>query len=171
MSFAKQPTLIGELLTLRPVHEDDFEALFKVASDPKIWEQHPAWDRYKEPVFRKFFEEALESGGALLAIDNKTSEVIGSSRYHAYNPEANEIEIGWTFLARNYWGGTYNGEMKHLMMEHAFLYVDRVLLLIGPDNIRSYRAAEKIGAKAAGTRKNVYGLESLVYVVEKVNYL
>ncbi len=167
MSFNKQPTLTGELLSLRPVQEEDFEALFEAASDPEIWEQHPAWDRYKEPVFRKFFDEAIESGGALLAIDNSTGKVIGSSRYHGFNPERSEIEIGWTFLATQYWGGAYNGEMKRLMINHALQYVDRVLLLIGPDNIRSQKAAEKIGAIKAGTRKNAYGLESLVYAVEK----
>ena len=170
MPFNKQPTLTGELLSLRPVQQDDFEALFKTASNPKIWEQHPAWDRYKEPVFRKFFEDALESGGALLAIDNKTRKIIGSSRYHGYNPEKNEIEIGWSFLATEYWGGSYNGEMKRLMLEHAFQFVDRVLLLIGPDNIRSQKAAEKIGAAKAGTRKNAYGLESLVYAITKKSY-
>ncbi|MBO6525345.1 MAG: GNAT family N-acetyltransferase [Balneolaceae bacterium] len=167
MSFDKQPTLAGKLLTLRPVQEEDFDALFKAASDPKIWEQHPAWDRYKEPVFRKFFEEALESGGALLAIDNSTGTVIGSSRYYGFDSDRSEIEIGWSFLAKEYWGGRYNKEMKHLMLEHAFQFVDKVLLLIGPDNIRSRKAAEKIGAVEAGTRKNAYGMESLVYEIEK----
>ncbi|GAB5407885.1 MAG: hypothetical protein BalsKO_02500 [Balneolaceae bacterium] len=115
MPFNQQPTLTGKLLTLRPIQENDFEALFEAASDPKIWEQHPAWDRYKEPVFRKFFAEALESGGALLAIDNATGTVIGSSRYYRYNPEHNEIEIGWSFLARDLLGWAYNKEMKDLI--------------------------------------------------------
>ena len=167
MRFNKQPTLTGKLLTLRPLQEDDFEELFKAASDPKIWEQHPAWDRYKKPVFRKFFEEALESGGALIAIDNKSEKAIGSSRFHGFNPENSEIEIGWTFLTREYWGGIYNSEMKHLMINHALQYVDQVLLLIGPDNIRSQKAAEKIGATKAGSRKNAYGLESLVFKIVK----
>lgn len=170
MPFNQQPTLTGKTLTLRPIREDDFEALFKAASDPKIWEQHPAWDRYKKPVFRKFFDEALESGGALLAIDNATEKVIGSSRYHGYDPIKNEIEIGWSFLSRTYWGGAYNQEMKGLMLNHAFQFVDSVLFLVGPENIRSYKAMEKIGGIQTGVRKNAYGLESLVYVIRKSNH-
>src|SRR5438045_141320 len=145
MNFELQPNLVGDLLELRPLRPEDWEALFAVASDPLIWEQHPYSDRYKEEVFREFFKTALESGGAFAVVDRKTRKIIGSSRYCRYEAEENEIEIGWTFLARSYWGGRYNAEMKRLMLEHAFRFVDSVVFLIGPDNIRSRRAVEKIG--------------------------
>src|SRR5262245_12825176 len=112
MAFELQPTLKGTLLTLRPLRLEDFDDLYAVASDPLIWEQHPNWDRYKEDVFRDFFRGAMESGGAFIVLDNNGSRIIGSSRFHAYNEAKGEIEIGWTFLARTYWGGTYNREMK-----------------------------------------------------------
>ena len=111
MSFDLQPILKGELLGLRPLRPEDFHDLYAVASDPLIWEQHPIKDRYKEEVFKGFFREALESGGALIAIDSKDGQVIGSSRFHGYDKEKSEIEIGWTFLARSHWGGIYNREM------------------------------------------------------------
>src|SRR5215470_15060043 len=98
IAFDGQPTLGGELVALRPLRPEDFVDLFAVAADPLIWEQHPANDRYKEDVFRKFFQEAIESGGALLASDAKDGTVIGSSRYHGYDAEKSEVEIGWTFL-------------------------------------------------------------------------
>src|SRR5262245_13739814 len=107
LPFDLQPVLKGELLELRPLRPEDFQVLFAVASDPLIWEQHPAKDRYKEEVFKEFFREALESGGAFIAIDSKDGQVIGSSRFHGYNEEKSEIEIGWTFLARSHWGGLY----------------------------------------------------------------
>ncbi|MBY0458018.1 MAG: GNAT family N-acetyltransferase, partial [Gemmataceae bacterium] len=66
MEFDRQPHLIGELLELRPLRPDDFDALFAVASDPLIWEQHPEPDRYREEVVRGFFQGAVESGGALV---------------------------------------------------------------------------------------------------------
>ena len=94
MVFEAQPTLTGRLLELRPLQEDDYDALFAVASDRLIWEQHPASDRYQPEVFQKFFRDAMESGGALLAIDQATGAVIGSSRYHGYNESASEVEIG-----------------------------------------------------------------------------
>ena|SRR5579862_3508354 len=144
--FDLQPTLGGDLLELRPLRAGDFPELYAVASDPLIWEQHPASDRYKEDVFREFFREAMESGGALVAIDRKTGRIIGSSRFYAYDPAAGEIEIGWTFLARSHWGGAYNREMKQLMLRHAFQFVKNVVFLIGPLNLRSQRAIEKIGA-------------------------
>jgi len=150
MAFELQPTLKGKLLGLRPLRAEDFHDLFAVASDPLIWEQHPNGDRYQEEVFKEFFRQALESGGALIAIDLKDGRIIGSSRFHGYNPEKSEIEIGWTFLARSHWGGLYNGEMKQLMLRHAFRFVESVIFLVGPKNWRSQKAVEKIGAVRVG---------------------
>jgi RimJ/RimL family protein N-acetyltransferase len=164
MPFDLQPTLKGDLLELRPLRADDFVTLFAVASDPLIWEQHPASDRYQEEVFRKFFRDALQSGGALVAID-KDGRIIGSSRFHGYNAQKSEVEIGWTFLARSHWGGRYNGEMKRLMLQHAFQFVNSVVFLIGPNNLRSRRAVEKIGGVLVGSRPDATGRESVVYQI------
>lgn len=155
------------MLQLRPLHTGDLEALFAVASDPKIWEQHPEWDRFREPVFRIFFEDALQSGGALVAIDKKSGKIIGSSRFHGYDAERSEIEIGWSFLARDFWGGTYNKEMKELMLDHAHQYIDTVIFKVGPHNLRSQKAMEKIGGRRSGARKDDTGLVSMVYEIRK----
>ena len=146
MGFDTQPVLTGRLVELRPLREDDFPVLFAVASDPLIWQQHPDPDRCTEPVFRQFFRSAMESGGALLVLDRSDGRVIGSSRYAEHDEAASEIEIGWTFLARSHWGGIYNGEMKRLMLAHAFRFVRRVVFRVGVNNRRSQRALEKIGA-------------------------
>ena len=159
-----QPVLTGELLELRPLRPDDFAELSAVASDPLIWEQHPARDRGEAGPFRQFFQEALDSGGALVALDRQDGRIIGSSRYHR-DTATGELEIGWTFLAREYWGGRYNGEMKQLMLRHAFRFVDRVVFLIGPRNVRSQRAVEKIGGRRVGSRVDGTGRESLVYQI------
>jgi RimJ/RimL family protein N-acetyltransferase len=164
--FDLQPTLTGELVELRPLEAGDRDALLAAASDPRIWEQHPESDRYKPEVFRRYFDGAIESGGAFAVIDRGTGRVIGSTRYHAYNEAAGEIEIGWTFLERAYWGGTYNREMKRLLLDHAFRFVPRVVFLVGSTNYRSQRAMEKIGGVRAGTRVNAVGVESIVFVIE-----
>jgi RimJ/RimL family protein N-acetyltransferase len=145
MPFDSQPTLAGELVTVRPLRETDHAALFAVASDPLVWEQHPDNDRWKPEVFDKLFAESMDSGGALIVHDAASGEVIGSSRYWAYDEQLSEVEIGWTFLARSHWGGRYNGELKELMLEHAFRFVDSVVFWVGPENFRSQRAVEKIG--------------------------
>ena len=163
MSFDRQPTLTGQLVQLRPLEAGDFAALYAVASDPLIWEQHPASDRYQEPVFREFFREAMESGGAFAAIDLRDGRIIGSSRFHGYDVEKSEIEIGWTFLARSHWGSRYNGEMKSLMLRHAFQFVDRVLFLVGPRNLRSQKALEKLGAIRDTARPDPTGRGNLVF--------
>lgn len=168
MAFDLQPFLKGKLLELRPLCAEDFEALFKVASDPLIWQQHPDSDRYKLEVFRKFFDEALKCGGALVAIDLGDGRLIGSSRYHCYDLERSEIEIGWTFLARSHWGGAYNGEMKELMLAHAFQFVDNVIFLINSANVRSQRALEKIGAARVGSKTDSKGRESFIYRICRV---
>lgn len=164
--FDLQPTLRGTLLELRPLRPDDWEPLYSVASDPLIWEQHPERERYREDVFREFFRGALDSGGAFAAIDLKDGRIVGSSRYYDYDEARRAIEIGWTFLARSHWGGLYNGEMKRLMLEHAFRFVDSVVFLVGPQNFRSQRAVQKIGAQPAGSRI-ARGHESLVYRITK----
>lgn len=141
----RQPVLQGERLLLRPLVPDDWDALFAVASDPQVWAIHPQHDRWQEPVFRRFFADALARGGALAVIDQASGAIIGSSQY---KPEANStVEIGWTFLAPSHWGGAYNREMKRLMLAHALQFVDRVEFRVGECNLRSQRAMAKIGGR------------------------
>jgi RimJ/RimL family protein N-acetyltransferase len=171
VGFDLQPHLKGELLELRPLATDDWDELFAVASDPLIWEQHPEQDRYTENVFRIFFKEALESGGAFVIIDRQTQQIIGSTRFYGYDPEKSEIEIGWTFLARKYWGGRYNAEMKRLLLNHAFKFVQSVVFFVGEDNVRSQKAMEKVGAIKVETVTRTYGNHpprtNLKYVIRK----
>jgi RimJ/RimL family protein N-acetyltransferase len=147
VQFELQPTLIGKILQLRPLRPEDFEALFKAASDRLIWEQHPENDRYTRDVFQKYFDGALESGGAFAISDRKSGRIIGSSRYWNFDSRTGEVEVGWTFLEHEFWGGAYNRELKNLMLDHAFRFVDRVLFVVGENNLRSQKALEKIGAR------------------------
>jgi len=151
VEFDLQPTLTGNLIEVRPLAREDFGALFRAASDPLIWEQHPEKDRYERPIFEKFFQGAMDSGGAFAVIERKSGRIIGSSRYHNLDPTESEIEIGWTFLERAFWGGTYNGELKSLMLRHAFRFVERVVFAVGENNLRSQKALQKIGAKLLRT--------------------
>ncbi|HEX2763227.1 MAG TPA: GNAT family N-acetyltransferase [Allosphingosinicella sp.] len=164
--FEMQPVLTGEGVELRPLREEDWDALYAVASDPLIWALHPASDRWQEPVFRSFFAEAMAGGGAFAIIDPASGRIIGSTRYHGYDPERSEVEIGWTFLARSHWGGAVNREMKRLMLDHAFRFVESVLFFVGPENWRSRRAVEKIGGALDG-RTVRSGRESVVYRIRR----
>jgi N-acetyltransferase len=167
MPFDFQPTLNGTLVELRPLRPDDADELYAVASDHLIWEQHPV-PRYKPDVFSAFFRESVASRGALTVLDRQDGRVIGSSRFHGYNEQASEVEIGWTFLARSHWGGRYNREIKQLMLRHAFQFVQRVVFLIGPKNLRSQKAIEKLGAVRVGSRPDAAGRDSYVYEITSV---
>ena len=171
MAFDVQPHLKGELIELRPLKPDDWKELFAVASDPFIWEQHPESDRHLEDVFKIFFSDALESRGAFVILDRMTQQIIGSTRFYGYDPEKSEIEIGWTFLARKFWGGRYNAEMKRLLLNHAFKFVESVVFFVGEDNVRSQKAMEKVGAIKFGTATRAYGnhppARNLKYVIKK----
>ena len=142
----RQPTLTGERLVLRPLAADDWDGLFAVASDPLVWAVHPAHDRWQEPVFRAYFADALASAGGVVTIDRASGKIVGGSRFANYcEDDGGSVEIGWTFLVRSYWGGSYNREMKRLMLAHALAAVERVHFIVGEDNLRSRGAMTKIG--------------------------
>jgi RimJ/RimL family protein N-acetyltransferase/general stress protein 26 len=145
-----QPTLHGEHIRLRPLREDDFAALHAAASDPAIWAQHPQSDRWREAVFRNYFDSGMAGRGCLVIEDAQTGAVIGSSRYHGHDPVTRTVEIGWTFLTRSHWGGATNAELKRLMLDHAFQLVNRVIFKVGVHNQRSQRALLAIGARWVG---------------------
>ncbi len=176
MSPDIQPThLENDLIQLVPLAPGDFEALYKVASDPLIWEQHPNKDRYKKEVFETFFKGAIESKGAFLVVDKKTHEPIGSSRFYEYDQHNKSMAIGYTFLARDYWGNGYNRALKTLMLNYAFTFVDHVILHIGAHNIRSQKATEKLGAvKIDQVEMEYYGEAkklNFVYCIHKANWM
>lgn len=142
-----QPTLAGPTLLLRPLRADDFEPLYAVASDPLIWELHPEFTRWQREVFARYFAAGMASGGALLVTEQATGKILGSSRYYDWNPAERSVAIGFTFLARSHWGGETNRELKRLMLDHAFTFARTAWFHVGPNNLRSRRAMEKIGAR------------------------
>jgi RimJ/RimL family protein N-acetyltransferase len=141
-----QPTLAGESVLLRPIRAEDFAALHEVASDPLLWAQHPARDRWREEAFRLYFETWFLRGGGLLIAERATARTIGASCYSLEGRLPGEVEIGWTFLARDHWGGNTNREVKALMIRHALGSFERVVFRVAETNLRSRRALEKIGA-------------------------
>jgi RimJ/RimL family protein N-acetyltransferase len=148
MEFDLQPVLQGERLLLRPLRADDREELWQVARDPAIWALHPDKTRCEPAGYERFFAAALDSGGALAVIDAASSRIIGSARYYDWDPAAREVAIGYTFIAREFWGGPTNRELKRLMIRHAARWADRIWFHVGKQNLRSRRAMEKIGAQA-----------------------
>jgi len=175
MNFDLQPSLENKLIKITPIKKSDFEDLYKVASDPLVWEQHPNKNRYQREVFENFFKGAMESEGAFLVSETETGEVVGSSRYYELDEKNSSVAVGYTFIGRNYWGKGYNAALKKLMFDHAFQYVDQITLHIGETNFRSQKAAEKIGAIKVGEINIAYYGEpvklNFIYQMTKQDWL
>jgi RimJ/RimL family protein N-acetyltransferase len=175
MNFDLQPTLENDLIKVIPLKEEDFEALFAVASDPLIWEQHPNKDRYKREVFENFFKGAMESKGAFIVYEKGTNKIVGSSRYYELDEAAGSVAVGYTFIGRDFWGKGHNKALKSLMLDYAFQFVNQVILHIGATNFRSQKASEKLGAvKIAELEVAYYGEPikwNFVYQIEKAKWI
>lgn len=176
MAFERQPSIHNELIRLEPLRAGDFEALYAVAADPLIWEQHPAKDRYKREVFAGYFNSGLQSGGAFRVIDNVNGELIGSSRYYDLDESMRKVSVGYTFIARRCWARGYNRALKRLMLEHAFKFVDRVTFQVGRDNLRSRKAMEKLGGVYIGEETVAYvpgeqASPNVVFKIDKADWL
>jgi RimJ/RimL family protein N-acetyltransferase len=173
MPFELQPHIENALIRLVPLQADDFPALYAVASDPLIWEQHPNRDRYQRTVFETFFKGALESGGAFCVIDKASGELIGSSRFYDLD-EPQCVCIGYTFIARSTWGRQYNRALKTLMLDHAFRFVDRVVFHVGATNIRSRKAMERLGGICIGEAAVRYfgeqSTQNVIYKIDKIDW-
>jgi N-acetyltransferase len=175
MTVDMQPELTGPTLFLRPLRAADRDAVTQAASDPLIWALHPAQDRHIAEIFHAYFDKRLASSETLVIIDRTSDQIIGWSSYGAYKPEAREVEIGWTFLTRAYWGGDTNRELKILMLTHAFRSVDTVVFRIAATNLRSRAAIEKIGGmltdRAASIIIDGTTIPHLVYAIEKADFI
>lgn len=174
MDFSVQPILENENVKLIPLDQNDFEEVFAVASDPLVWEQHPNKDRYKREVFKNFFQGAMESGGAFKIIEKDSGEVAGSTRFYDYNSDDNSIFIGYTFYGTKFWGSKLNPQVKKLMLDYIFQFVDKVNFHVGKDNIRSQKAMEKLGAKKVDEVNVSYDYEperlNVVFEIQKSSF-
>lgn len=162
-----QPILTGGHVILRPLVDSDFEPLYDAASDTLIWEQHQDKKRHTREGFSQFFKESMASAGALCILEIEDNNVIGSSRFKIIDQAEGIVEIGWTFLKRNYWGGSYNREVKQLMINHALKYFRKVVFYVNKKNTRSQKALEKIGA----IRTFEYGLSWVIDQQDGLTYL
>jgi RimJ/RimL family protein N-acetyltransferase len=168
-----QPTLTGSTVTIRPMSVSDWPELFHAASDPEIWKLHPRSDRYTEPAFRKYFDSGIDSQMAFVFVDRTDHRLIGSSRYFGHDAALSEIEIGWTFIVRSHWGGAANREVKRLMLDHAFTFVDTVVFWVGEKNFRSQGAMTKIGGvrrEGFFTRELSGPVPHVVFEIDKQRY-
>jgi N-acetyltransferase len=172
MEVNLKPILENEDLILHPLQDSDLELLYRVASDPKIWEQHPNQDRWKKDIFRTFFEGAIQSNSAFKIVEKATGKTIGSTRFYDYDQDAGSIFIGYTFYGVAYWGKGINLKVKTIMLDYIFQFVNDVYFHIGAGNIRSQIAIGRLGAEKIGEQTVEYfGEEAKLNYVYKISRL
>ena len=155
-------------ISLLQIKKENFEELYLVASDPIIWEQHPENDRWKKEKFSIFYKNGLQNKfGFLLIFDKHKNEIIGSTRFYSYDKIDKAIRIGFTFISQKHWGTSINFQVKKMMLDYTFKYLDKVYFDIGINNFRSRKAVEKLGASLFSDNKN----GNVVYILKKNQFV
>lgn len=155
--FINHPTILSsQQIELIPLERSHFEELYIAASDKELWAFIPT-DCSDKGTFIKTYEFALaerEKGNQYPFVirHKKTNKLIGSTRFFEIYPSDKKLEIGWTWIIKEYWGTTINLECKLLLLTFCFetLQLNRVQLKTKDTNLRSRKAIEKIGGAFEG---------------------
>lgn len=151
------PTILeGKTVELIPLEKEHFEALYAAAADKEFWDLIPT-DCSDRTVFYKTYEFALserETGNQYPFVirHKETQKLIGSTRFFEIYPSDKKLEIGWTWITKEFWGTAVNLECKLLLLTFCFdtLKTNRVQLKTKDNNFRSRKAIEKIGGVFEG---------------------
>ncbi|MFL5487250.1 MAG: GNAT family N-acetyltransferase [Gemmatimonadaceae bacterium] len=148
--------LEGSFVRLEPMTLAHHQALSEVGLDPEIWRLTVAFVRTPQEM-RDYMDSALElerSGTSLpfVTVERSSGKVVGSTRFGNYDRLNRRIEIGWTWIARQWQRTAINTDAKYLMLTHAFetLHCVRVELKTDVLNSPSRKAMLRIGAREEG---------------------
>jgi len=155
--WIKHPVILkGTTVNLLPLEEGLLEELYTAAADKELWKLVPL-DCSDREVFYKAYRFALserERGAQypFVIFHKSTKKLIGSTRFFEIYPGDKKLEIGWTWICREFWGTTVNFECKLLLLTYCFdvLKTNRVQLKTKDTNFRSRKAIEKIGGVFEG---------------------
>ncbi len=152
--------LEGRHVRLEPLQKNHVGGLAAVGLDPELWRWIPAPVRTIEEM-GAYIDTALreqEQGVSLpfALVERQTGRPIGSTRYGNIDRTHRRVEIGWTWVAREWQRTAMNTEAKYLLLKHAFetLGCIRVELKTDSLNERSRAAILRIGAREEGTFRN-----------------
>ena len=143
-------------ITLLPLEKEHLDDLFVASSNKEIWALTSV-DYSVKDVFYPNFNKALtdrDNGIAypFIIVHNESDTIIGTTRLLEIHPNDRKIEIGVTWIGKEFWGTTINLECKLLLLEYCFetLKANRVQFRAKDNNLRSRRAIEKIGGILEG---------------------
>jgi RimJ/RimL family protein N-acetyltransferase len=148
--------LTGEAVELRPLCEDDVDALWEAGQDRAVWTWMPEAVHSRDQM-RQWVASAVSAAGAgtemPFAIRRLSDgQMVGSTRYLDISALHRAVEIGATWLSPEVWRTRVNTECKYLLLRHAFETVGAIRVQLKTDgrNERSQRAIERIGGVREG---------------------
>ena len=149
-------TLLGHDVRLEPLRLAHLDALWEIGQDDTLWKWAPYHIKTRDEM-HTYIQAALdgqELGITLpfVTIRQATNEIVGSTRFGNIDAPNHRVEIGWTWIARQWQRTSVNTEAKFLMLQHAFetWHCIRVELKTDALNARSRAAILRIGAKQEG---------------------
>jgi RimJ/RimL family protein N-acetyltransferase len=150
-------TLEGETVRLEPMAEVHLPALLEAAQDDEIWTYLPVDRPRTASELRTWYDAAIALRDTGLQfpftiLDRTTGRPIGGTRYLSIAVADSSVEIGHSWLAREFWRSSANTESKYLLLRHAFeeLGCIRVWFKSDARNLNSHRAIERLGARREG---------------------
>lgn len=154
--------LEGKWARLEPLKMEHAQELYEAAQHPEIWQWMPAPNPASVDDVRAWMKDALDGQAKnqflpFAIIDRATNKAIGSTRFLDISAADRHVEIGWTWLGKNYWRSPLNTECKYMLLKHAFetLGCIRVQLKTDIRNVRSQNAIERIGGVREGVLRRV----------------
>lgn len=149
-------SLTNDKIILRPMVSEDYNSFEKLTDDKSMWVWFTS-DLSEKSVLSDWVSKAVRDTKdkirlAFSIIDKKTGAVVGSTSFGNISFHDKRIEIGWTWIAREYQGKKINDQVKFLMMQYAFetLGFERVEFKTDVLNVYSRNALLRIGATEEG---------------------
>lgn len=156
------PTLENDFVKLSPITMDNFHELTQVASQEKLVQYSPS-DIESHKTLKKYISTALEQQQMKTSIpfiifDKKSQSYAGSTRYMNINSKNKVLEIGSTWIGREFQGKGLNTQMKFLMLNHAFneMGFEKIEFRIDERNLCSRKAVEKLGCTLEGVLRKMF---------------
>lgn len=153
-------TLENPHVLLRPVRPEDRESLHAIAMDPEIWRYFVVRIE-TDADFDAFFDAGLADQRAGLRVvyhitDKRTARAAGSMSFANMAERDGRLEIGWSWLGRDFRGAGVNRWAKFLMLRHAFeqMAAERVEFKTDLLNTQARRGLRNIGACEEGTLRS-----------------
>ncbi|MBJ6118634.1 GNAT family N-acetyltransferase [Pontibacter sp. BT310] len=160
MNFEKDLHLESDCTLLRPLQPHDLEQMQTIALDADTWRWNVTKIANTQDLLNwahtAFTDRQLKRRYSFVILDKTTGRLAGSTSYGNISEADKRLEIGWTWIGKDFRGTGLNRHCKFLLLSYAFEVLDyeRVELKTDVLNVRSRQAMRKIGATEEGVLRS-----------------